>query len=224
MWQPFGGRLPAIAMVLVALAACAPADALNIVRYDGESLSISPPDGHCSLDPDDAQDQLFTGIADEEFGSDADLLLQYVPCEQLERWRGEGPYRIDGYGVVLVPFDLDPLGGTPREEFLRTMERAVADVDWADFEADYNDEQQSRPEFGGVGETRKLGRTNTALFIGWTYVAPDQMEEFAVVMAFTSLRGIPVAVIAASPVAYAGFDEILPDLRRYITELVEANP
>ncbi len=97
---PANAAVPPNAQVVELLAT---SDQVTQVKLGDQELKLSPPGGHCFLDPSQPGDARLIGALNGMFSADLRMLSGYADCAQLKLWRTGQRKVLDDHGQYLVP-------------------------------------------------------------------------------------------------------------------------
>jgi|GEM_PF-5826648 hypothetical protein len=196
-------------------------------------LHFTPPDGFCSLEPDQYEsDARLFDLQAEVLRSSNCLVAYVVDCETLAAWRDDPSLGTGDYGLFMLPLsngELRRFDQLSRAAFLDEMERVYGGIGTGDIRAAIGERARQVLDDLNIGEIRSLGvldRDDDAIYVGLVGSFDDGGSAYtlAVVMATTLLNGYP-----ASFNLYTGyiddltFDDLLARQQTHAQTLVAIN-
>jgi hypothetical protein len=217
-------------LVLLALSPASGGPALSErYRVAGRALAIEAPRSYCIIDPgipDEAE--LFGFIEDVNAGLNR-VLVVFVDCAELERWRRGEIAVLERYGNILTPIEETLYPGMARGVFLGELQKVMdggalplgAEAGQALLEA-------AAPALE-VGESESLGILavdEAALHAGVAQkLALDgQAVVILGIFSMTLINDVPLSVNLYQPLEdEATIERLVAEQRRFIRQLIERN-
>ena len=203
------------------------------VTFAGRDVVVAPPASYCALEKRRASDALLIqGLERGNAGRNA-LLLAFVDCESLVRWRRGEVSTFARWGQVLATLqdgEARPLPSVRRAEMVRAVAQALPHVEWQKLTGEIEDRLAKVGTGVQLESLTPLGvvhRDDSAVYHGLMLplVLPDASRTIvAGIVALTLVNEVMVTITLYRPFVDQGtITNLLDEQRGNIDALIRAN-
>jgi hypothetical protein len=220
--------LPGLWISLALLPAAGGSALAGSYRVAERSLVIEPPQSYCLIDRKvKAEADLFRFM--EEINADLNrVLVVFVDCAELQRWRDGEVAFLQRYGNVLTPIEETSYPGMARGAFLEELRKVMDDAPLLGLEAGQERLEATMPELE-VGESENLGiieADDAALYAGIAQRLEYDGRTFVMlgIFSMTLINDVPLSVNLYRPLKNKQtVARLISEQRRFLQQLLERN-
>jgi len=220
--------LPGLWLSLALLPAAGGSALAGSYRVAERSLVIEPPQSYCLIDREvQAEADLFRFM--EEINADLNrVLVVFVDCAELQRWRaGEVAY-LERYGNVLTPIEETSYSGMARGAFLEELRKVMDSAPPLGLEAGQARLEATIPELE-VGQSENFGiieADDAALYAGIAQRLEYDGRTFVMlgIYSLTLVNDVPLSINLYRPLKNKQTAaRLISEQRRFLRQLLERN-
>jgi hypothetical protein len=212
---------------LATLLLSAPVAAAEKFQIDGQTLSISPPEGYCLLDRSRPDDAGLTALLERSQEGVNRVLQNFALCAELEDWHAGRINNLRHFGNVMVPVENGETKALDmsRSAYVTALAGSVNSVDYTALEREIN-EKIDLVQISGTQFLGALHQDEQALYIGVLVALETGGKRLpqAGIAILTMLGKIPASMNMQWPAEEGVFDGLLAAQQSYAAALIQANP
>lgn len=194
----------------------------------GRTLTIEAPPSYCMVDPGiPAEARLFGFMEDVNAGLNR-VLVVFVDCEELDRWRKGEVSVLERYGNVLTPIEETIYPGMARSVFLDELHKVMGGALPLGTAAGQARLEAAAPSLA-VGESESLGileADETALYAGVAQKLAFEGRVMVIlgIFSMTLVNDVPLSVNLYQPMEdRAMIDQLIARQRSFVRRLLDRN-